>query len=136
MKMTPTILLGLLLAVSMGCTPSKDSTQARVAQTPIEDSGDQNQGSTLQDQELALESVGLKFIIDHHQQEDQNLVYVSWDQFFREEWLDQHGQSGLQQQAAELELYLTLAETEHPNAFDQELVLKKNLVKLTLKNLK
>lgn len=139
MNMTPKILLGLSLALSMGCTPSTNSPTNQTGQIPLEETGGQD-NSTLQDQELVLQEVGLKFIIDHHQQDDQDLIYVSWDQFLREEWLDQQGQTGLQLQAAELELYLSLAEAEAKNPgsslFDQELILKKNLVKMTLKNLK
>lgn len=134
MNMTPKILLGLSLALSMGCTPSNNSPQAQTGQSPIAENGGQDEGLALQDQELVLEGVGLKFVIDHHQQDDQDMIYVSWDQLQMQQWLDQQGQTGRQLQAAELELYLSLAEAE--KLFDQELILKKNLVKLTLKNLK
>lgn len=115
--------------LGLGCTPSSNQN------TPGAEPTDEIQ--KISDQETILESVGLKFSIQVHEQQGQEITYVTWDVQVRQEWLDTHEADDIALQAQELQTFVTLAEAEQAildeeGSEDVTLQLKINLAKTTL----
>lgn len=92
----------------MGCTPSATSSPPAAP-----DAGSIEGAQKLSEQEALLETVGLKFSIQSHQNQGQEVTYVTWDTQVRQEWLETHNtEEDLALQAQELQKFLSLAEAE------------------------
>lgn len=133
-KTTPLILLiTTTLAWSIGlsgCTPNNDSKAATPGEIIQEDSIEK-----VSEQEAALESVGLKFIVNLHEHNEQEITFVLWDSQLRQEWLETHAAEDIVLQIEELEKFIQLAELEVEETEDESLQLKLNLAELTLNQL-